>query len=254
MNTATCLEFRIDWGYLFLYSRRHYHPEYCWDGHLECSGGRIRSVAKLRYPVLWFGPANTPERLPLPGLEWRDRTRRGMSGIAVSAEVDSPDAVFKLVTASGTWKFSARQILDEGRLVFGVGGKYSPCTVIVTRDDFLWFRPPVRPGAQGWEAQDLTALPQINRCRMPLARLLPGETLALELHLPEAPDPQRRLLAHLQAMPEGQPEDWRDPAGLYGTSDPAVAQEICVADAMPLEWRDEKGQVLAASPALLSVS
>ena len=46
------LNFRIDWGYQYLYSRRHYHPYYHWDGHLECSDGVIEKVFQLDYPVM----------------------------------------------------------------------------------------------------------------------------------------------------------------------------------------------------------
>ena len=35
------LDFRIDWGYQYLYSRRHYHPQYIWDGELKCENGCV---------------------------------------------------------------------------------------------------------------------------------------------------------------------------------------------------------------------
>ena len=38
------LDFRIDWGYQYLYSRRHYHPVYIWDGSLTCQGGAIEKL------------------------------------------------------------------------------------------------------------------------------------------------------------------------------------------------------------------
>ena len=46
------LDFRIDWGYQYLYSRRHYHPVYCWDGTLECTDGTIQKCWQLDYPVI----------------------------------------------------------------------------------------------------------------------------------------------------------------------------------------------------------
>ena len=49
------LDFRIDFGYLYLYSRRHYHPQYIWDGSLACEGGKIERSVRLDYPVIWFG-------------------------------------------------------------------------------------------------------------------------------------------------------------------------------------------------------
>ena len=63
---AMKLEFRIDFGYLTLYSRRLYHNEMCWDGHLECEGGQILTSAQLRYPVLWFGLTTSAQSTPLP--------------------------------------------------------------------------------------------------------------------------------------------------------------------------------------------
>ena len=52
------LNFRINWGYQYLYTRRHYHPYYHWDGHLECSDGVIEKVFQIDYPVIWFGPGH----------------------------------------------------------------------------------------------------------------------------------------------------------------------------------------------------
>ena len=47
------LDFRIDWGYQYLYSRRHYHPVYIWDGSLQCENGTIEKSWQLDYPVIW---------------------------------------------------------------------------------------------------------------------------------------------------------------------------------------------------------
>ena len=54
------LDFRIDWGYQYLYSRRHYHPQYIWDGSLDCENGEIKEIYSLDYPVIWFRPG--PEK------------------------------------------------------------------------------------------------------------------------------------------------------------------------------------------------
>ena len=62
------LDFRIDFGYQYLYSRRHYHPVYVWDGSLSCEGGRIDKSFRLDYPVIRFGPgrrSGTAPRSPL---------------------------------------------------------------------------------------------------------------------------------------------------------------------------------------------
>ena len=104
--------FRIDWGYQYLYSRRHYHPCYHWDGHLECSAGTIRKVFQLAYPVIWFGPGHCAHETLLDGPSWKSTTRRGLSGIRIEADVPE-DARFKLVTMSGTFEFRAGDVRDN---------------------------------------------------------------------------------------------------------------------------------------------
>ncbi len=187
------LDFRIDWGYQFLYSRRHYHPFYCWDGHLECSGGEIAEIYQLDYPVIWFGPGHCPHEKKLDTHAWQSTTRRGFSGIRVVAEVNE-NTDFKLATAAGTFEFTAGQILRNGRLVFPVGPKYSHCHVIVTRSRHLWFRPEPKPGQQVWEADDLS-VPVRDWARMRTAWLAPGESVEFEAETDSA-----EAILHLVAM------------------------------------------------------
>ena len=158
------LDFRIEWGYQILYSRRHYHPQYIWDGHLDCERGRIDSLSLYHYPRCISGPVNCPRETPLPGNSWRETTRRALSGLHVKAEVE-PDAVFHLMTASGNFDFTARQIMEEGRIVFDVGPKYGYCHVSVIRTGFLWFRPEPREGETGLDAEEL-GLPVHDWARM----------------------------------------------------------------------------------------
>ena len=240
------LEFRIDFGYLTLYSRRLYHNEMCWDGHLECEGGRILASSQLRYPVVWFGLTTSSQSTPLPSPEWRITTKRGFAGVAFTAE-GTAETRFRCVTAQGVWEFTGRQILEEGRVVFPVGGRYSLASVIVTRAGFLWYRPAPPEEGCAWEARDLP-LPQLDRCRMELARLAPGAEVVLPLDkLPPAPFAERHLLAHLQAMAEGQPADYRPCHGTDGTADPAVAAEICIRAFLTVEWRGADGALLASN-------
>ena len=91
------LDFRIDWGYQYLYSRRHYHPFYHWDGRLECSDGIIEKVFRLDYPVLLSGPGHSAHETLLDGPCWKSTTRRGLAGIRIEAEV-SENAAFKART------------------------------------------------------------------------------------------------------------------------------------------------------------
>ena len=64
------LDFRIDWGYQYLYSRRHYHPVFLWDGSLECSGGTILESYRLDYPVVCFGPGQSAHETRLEAPCW----------------------------------------------------------------------------------------------------------------------------------------------------------------------------------------
>ena len=196
------LDFRIDWGYQYLYSRRHYHPFFRWDGHLECQGGRILECRQLSYPVIWFGPGHCPQETPLPTPSWTSVTRRGMAGIRVLAELPEGEASavgFRLVTASGEFSFTASEVLEEGRLVFPVGPKYLGCHVIVTRRGHLWFRPAPQPGEQVWEARELP-LPCHDWARMETAWLAPGESFSLPVTIPEKTTDFQENLLHIQAM------------------------------------------------------
>ena len=67
---AMKIDFRIDWGYQYLYSRRHYHPFYIWDGKLECENGTVTGAWQLDYPVIWFGPGHCAKETKLEAAEW----------------------------------------------------------------------------------------------------------------------------------------------------------------------------------------
>ena len=75
------LDFRIDWGYQYLYSRRHYHPTYIWDGSLTCKNGEILETYQLTYPVIWFGPGQSAREEKLAGPEWKNTTKRRLAGV-----------------------------------------------------------------------------------------------------------------------------------------------------------------------------
>jgi len=192
------LDFRIDWGYQYLYSRRHYHPIYEWDGELRAENGSIVECRQLDYPVIWYGPGHCAKETPLPGPRWRSRTRRGLAGIRCIAEV-SDETVFHLKTLSGEWSFSAARIREEGRIVFGVGPKYLGCHVIVTRSRYYWFRPQPKAGQRVWEADDLP-LPVRDWARMRVGWLDPGASLELEADFPETGADVTEELLHLEVM------------------------------------------------------
>ena len=195
------LDFRIDWGYQYLYSRRHYHPFYHWDGHLECSDGAIENVFQLDYPVIWYGPGHCARETLLDSPCWKSTTRRGLAGIRIEAEV-SEKTVFKLVTLSGTFEFEAQEILTEGRIEFPVGPKYLGCHVIVTRTGYYWFRPPARPGQSILEADQLASdtVPVRDWARMRTAWIAPGAKAGFEAELPETHGDSDETILHVVAM------------------------------------------------------
>ena len=194
------LDFRIDWGYQYLYSRRHYHPVYCWDGHLECSAGTIRKVFQLEYPALWYGPGHSARETLLDGPEWKSSTRRGLAGIRIEADV-SENAVFRLVTVSGTFEFRAQTIAKDGRIEFPVGPKYLGCHVIVTRTGYYWFLPPAKAGQTVFEADDLSgSVPVRDWSRMRTAWIAPGQQVEFEADLPETHGDRDETILHIVGM------------------------------------------------------
>lgn len=178
------IDFRIDWGYQMLYSRRHYHPVYHWDGHLECNDFSEMKLSMLEYPPAWWGPCHTAIETPLEGLQWKSATRRKIAGVRVKTEC-SETAKFNIVTLSGNFEFTAADIIEKGHFSFPVGPKYAFCAVTVCRTGYLWFRPLPRDGQVVFEGGDLP-LPQINSQRMELAVLRPGESLEISVSFANA--------------------------------------------------------------------
>lgn len=193
------LDFRIDWGYQYLYSRRHYHPTYVWDGALSCDKGVIEKTYKLDYPVLWYGPGHSAKETLLDAPRWTDKTKRGLSGIRVEADVPQ-DAVFTLKTASGTFSFSVADILNKGRIEFAVGPKYQGCFVTVTKTDYLWFRQPLPENAVVFDAGENIPLPTRNYSRMRLAWLAPSESVSFTVAVPESTADLQETVMHTIAM------------------------------------------------------
>ena len=192
------LDFRIDWGYQYLYSRRHYHPVYVWDGQLECEGGKIEKIYQLDYPVIWFGPGHCAKETLLPEPRWQSRTKRGMAGIRVEAEADEK-GLFHLTTASGSFSFSVGEILEKGRIQLPVGPKYLGCFITVTRTGYYWFRQPLKAGEVALEPEEM-GLPVHNWARMHLAWLEPGKTLEFDWHMEDRGADLSELLIHLVLM------------------------------------------------------
>lgn len=193
------IDFRIDWGYQYLYSRRHYHPVYIWDGSLSCKNGEIIEIYQLDYPVIWFGPGHCAKETRLEKPEWKNRTKRGVSGIHVIAEVDEADCIFVLETSSGTFRFDAKELLKNGKLDFPVGPKYLGCFVTVTTTGYLWFRPLPKEREFIFEADQL-GLEIHDWARMRLGWLNAGASVTFEATVPEMKADYSETLIHIVAM------------------------------------------------------
>lgn len=190
--------FRIDWGYQYLYSRRHYHPQFIWDGSLTCDNGYILHTYQLDYPVIFFGPGQCARETELPAPEWVSHTKRRLSGVRFEAEAGE-DTVFHLKTISFSLDFTAKTLLDCGRMEYSVGPKYLGASVIITKDGFLWFRPEPKPGETVFEAEELD-LPVHDWARMRLAWLAPGESVTLPLEVQDNGKDLQETVLHLVAM------------------------------------------------------
>ena len=193
------LDFRIDFGYQYLYSRRHYHPQFVWDGKLTVEGGHIEKTYQLTYPVLWFGPGHSAVETELEGPAWTLRTKRGLAGIRFEADVDE-NAVFHLDTVYLKADFTAQDILEKGRIEYMVGPKYLTCSAIVTRTGYLWYHNELHEGETAIEAADM-GLPMHNWHRMILAFLEPGAGFKFEVEIPEKTHDYEETLFHTLAMP-----------------------------------------------------
>lgn len=192
-------EFRIDWGYQYLYSRRHYHPVFKWDGKIEVQAGKLLKLAKLDYPVIWYGPGHCAVETPLEGNSWQSSTKRGLAGVKVEAQGDE-NISFAVQCCSGTFSFTGKELMEKGRIVFPVGPKYLGCHLIVTRKDFFWFQRNALPGETIWEADDLTGVPLHDWARMRTAWVAPGGSLKFTACVEEKQGDFQESLFHIAAM------------------------------------------------------
>lgn len=204
------LDFRIDFGYQYLYSRRHYHPLFIWDGSLDCEGGKIKDSYTLEYPYQWWGITETAKETKLKKPEWKLETKRAMRGVRIIAEIDEKEAaktVFHLRTASVNVDFIAEDVIKKGRIDFPVGPKYLACRCMVTRTGYYWHQPEPKTYETSLKA-DALRLPVHDWARMHLAWLAPGKSVSWELDVPEPKKDYFETLIHLVAMavPEYDPK------------------------------------------------
>jgi len=192
------IDFRIDFGYQYLYSRKHYHPTFIWDGGITCENGEILNTYKLDYPYIWYGPGQSAKEEKLPCPEWKIKTKREFTGVRIEAEVGE-NAVFHLHTKTIDLDFTAKEIEEKGRIDVPVGPKYLCCSVIITKTNYLWFRLPLKENETEFKAEELN-LPVHNWARMKLAWLHPKESVKIVYDVQKSHKDYSEVLIHLVAM------------------------------------------------------
>ena len=196
------LDFRIEWGYHFLYSNFHYHPQMNWDGSLILDGGTILETYKLEYPRpnidLHFGPGLCAKETELASPQWESTTCNWLEGVRIVADADE-NAIFHLKAGEFTTDFKAAELQKEGRLSFPFGPKYLNCAVDITLTNHLWFRP--APKADETEIPiDKIGLPVYNWARMKLAWLSLEQPARWEQELAPAIADICEQVLHIVAM------------------------------------------------------
>jgi hypothetical protein len=228
------LELNIDFGYRFLYSRQHYHPTYCWDGKIDCTNGKILSVSRLTYSDSIYGPVHSPVETPLSGNEWKFSTQREIAGIHVVVECNQT-AELSIKTVQGDFYFSARQILEEGRIIFPVGSKYSHCTIIVTKKGYLWFRPKPLMNETVVEPVAFQGANIVNWSRMEQAWIDPACETEFDAILPEFQQGDENYwLFHLQGMTAKKSNEAESNA-LDSSQEPPLNSVAVASDYIPME-------------------
>ena len=193
------VDFRIDFGYQYTYSRRHYHPVYIWDGELTVDGGKIEKSYRLNYPYMWFGCAQSAKEVELDAPKWQISTKRGITGLRFIADVDE-DAVFHFRTTSFDFDFTAKEVIEKGKIENVIGPKYQRCFVDVTKTGYYWYMPEKKPGQTILYAKD-TGLESHNWARIDLAWLKPEQSLDIPYEVKNGEKDYQETLFHLVAMP-----------------------------------------------------
>ena len=130
---------RVHWGYYMMYAQQPFHHEdYCWDGGVFVTGGRVVRCSLLRL----HGPA-TPcweKQIPLdrPFWHWHAESARYRFGGVLFEVEGGPEAVVEVRTKAATLRFSIGEI-TASRQVSGTSGSVTamstsrPCSMAMTR-------------------------------------------------------------------------------------------------------------------------
>lgn len=192
------LDFRIEMGYQYTYSRRHYHPVYIWDGNLSVSNGKIHKTFSFTFPESLSGLVKSPIEKELSSPEWKISTKRKVSGVRIVAWVND-DSVFTLNTTSFDCTFSAKDVLEKGRIIFPVGPTYQGCMVVVNRTGYQWFKPQLKNGQTLINADDLP-LSVYDWARHRLAFLKGGESVSFKYTVKDTGKDFSQTLLNITAM------------------------------------------------------
>ena len=117
---------RVHWGYYMMYAQQPFHHEdYCWDGGVFVTGGRVVRCSLLRL----HGPA-TPcweKQIPLdrPFWHWHAESARYRFGGVLFEVEGGPEAVVEVRTKAATLRFSIGEITASRQVSRHVGFRYS---------------------------------------------------------------------------------------------------------------------------------
>lgn len=192
------VDFRIDLGYQLPYSRKQYHPVFIWDGSLSVDKGEILKTYKIEYPYMWFGNAKSPKYVELDGPKWKLNTKRSIEGLRFIAEVEE-DAVFTFKTVSCEFTFTAKDIIEKGKIEHDVGPKNLRCVADITRTGYYWYMPTAKKGQTILYSKDIP-LQNLNWARMELALLEPNKEVSFTYVVKEKSKDYMETCLHLVAM------------------------------------------------------
>lgn len=198
MHNQFSLDFRIEMGYVYTYSRRHYHPVYIWDGNLSVSNGEICKTFLINHTETLSGLTKSPTITPLEKPEWQFSTKRKVMGVQIIAKVNE-NSVFNLNTASFDCTFTAKDVLEKGRLVFNVGPEYQGCLVTVNKTGYQWFAPQPQKGQTILRADNL-GIEVHEWARHRLAFLKPREQVSFEYQVKKPNKDFFQTLINITAM------------------------------------------------------
>lgn len=117
---------RVHWGYYMMYAQQPFHHEdYCWDGGVQVTGGRVVRCSLLDIRGPWTPCWEREIPLDRPVWYWHaDSARYRIGGVLFEVE-GGPDAMVEVRTRSATLRFSVEEITARREIRQHVGPRYS---------------------------------------------------------------------------------------------------------------------------------